>query len=140
MDPEYARKKALMDWIVDGMAGRHYPKPSLPADYRPNEIFHYSPALKKTGGYSYAPPAAKENPMAKPQEPRKYQPNFLLPFVIPTESQEPQQIEPQQDSETKQTDRLPNVSNWATLPDGRICNKKTGKCVWANGIPAPPLK
>jgi len=27
MDPEYARKKALMDWIVDGMAGRHYQKP-----------------------------------------------------------------------------------------------------------------
>jgi len=28
MDEEYARKKELMDWIVAGMAGRHYPKPA----------------------------------------------------------------------------------------------------------------
>jgi len=30
MDEEYARKKELMDWIVAGMAGRHYPKPEAP--------------------------------------------------------------------------------------------------------------
>ncbi len=28
MDEEYARKKELMDWIVAGKAGRHYPKPA----------------------------------------------------------------------------------------------------------------
>ncbi len=86
MDPEYARKKALMDRIVARLAG----KPALPADYHPQEISSYSPALKKTGGYSYAPPEAKkEKPFAKPQEPRKYQPKFLSLFPIPNLSHEP---------------------------------------------------
>lgn len=32
MDPEYARKKALMDWIVAKLAGKDLPKPVVPAD------------------------------------------------------------------------------------------------------------
>jgi len=114
MDPEYARKKALMDWIVDGMAGRHYPKPALPENYQPNEIFHYSPPLKTTGGYSYAPPVAKEeSPMAKPKEPRKYQPNFLSPFGIPEASEEPQEEERQGQETIKRDDKK--------HPQGRLC-------------------
>ncbi|MCL1955819.1 MAG: hypothetical protein FWF63_00720 [Fibromonadales bacterium] len=36
-------------------------KPSLSTYFRPNEISSYSPALKKTGGYSYAPQGTVEN-------------------------------------------------------------------------------
>jgi len=50
MDPEYERKKALMDWIVAKLAGRHYPKPEVPdktavAPPQPKQ----EPVLNKSG-------------------------------------------------------------------------------------------
>jgi len=51
MDPEYARKKALMDWIVDGMAGRHYQKPTgFRADREPDASWH-RPSYHRPGVY-----------------------------------------------------------------------------------------
>ena len=95
----------LLDNVPAGATGWDMLKyaPALPANYRPQEISSYSPALKKTGGYSYKPLAAKEeNPMAKPQESRKYKPNFLFPFEIPPETTE-QQEEKWWDMKTEET-------------------------------------
>ena len=86
------------------------PQPShLPQRIHDQEK-NYSPALKQTGGYSYTPPAeSEENPFANPQEPRKYQPDFLAPFEIPTESQEEQPLEePMLEQETPEIEQADN--------------------------------
>jgi len=98
---EAAFKQVLGDPLPEYESGFDILKyaPALPANYHPQEISSYSPALKKTGGYSYAPPATSgetetANPFAKPKEPRRYHPNFLMPFNIPEASAEQQEEDP----------------------------------------------
>jgi len=62
MDEEYARKKELMDWIVAGMAGRHYPKPA-PQDKTYVNLDHEQddrPLLIKAAAKIPAPAFLKE--------------------------------------------------------------------------------
>jgi len=94
---------------------------------------NYSPALKQTGGYSYAPPAeSEEDPFANPQEPRKYQPDFLAPFEMPAETQEEQPLEepmPEQEStETEQVDK----SNDRSVTDEGIKKYPIGNGKWVD--------
>jgi len=98
--------------------------PALPANYHPQEISSYSPALKKTGGYSYAPPATSgESQTAKPREPRRYQPNFLMPFTIPEAS-----AEQQEEQEPKKQDgrKQPQGNNTITLGSNNIYGLPAG--------------
>jgi hypothetical protein len=74
MDPEYARKKALMDWIVDGMAGRHYPKPVVESDIgkaAEPEVIDDRPLLIKAIGKFPLPKKLNERLNVVPWEKQK---------------------------------------------------------------------
>jgi len=59
MDEEQVRKRELMDWIVAGMAGNHYQKPTgFRADREPDASW-YRPSTHRPGDYV---PEAKEAP------------------------------------------------------------------------------
>jgi len=129
--------------LEEKMRGKMHSKPSLPANYHPQEISSYSPALKKTGGYSYSLSATSgetetANPFAKPKEPRNYKPNFLMPFNIPEASAEQQEEDLIPEAqETKRTDKLNNSKG---VPDDGIMKYPLGNGVWvdANGRAVKP--
>jgi len=135
MDEEYAKKKELMDWIVAGMAGRHYPKPSVPSKanlaeyragrepaaswYRPNnhrppyispeEAGYRSRASENAGNYQHI-----FNPDVECME------NYVPP-------EPPKQLEPQ---------RTPDIFSVPGMPHIK-CNKRTKKCYNIKGVEVP---
>ena len=50
-----------MAGFKDFLPKEYSPKPALPAGYRPNEIYHYSPPLRRTGFAAFLPQSAVEN-------------------------------------------------------------------------------
>ncbi len=125
MDEEYARKKELMDWIVAGMAGRHYPKPSMSQSHTShrmhNQESRYSPAFKPTGGYRYEP-EEDEAEIQREATSEDYRKNPFLLNLMENEEREKQEEPP------KQPDKPIRNSDWKLMPDRSYCNAKLGIC------------